>query len=206
MTGSPPIWRNFDLTAVEAVDRVRSSSTKRLIVGFLLLFIVIGAVVFAFNVPKLTRDWGTLVSSTRGLEAIGLFGAFVAYELVTVYALWLTLSHGGRGPVRAEVREAGFSLVWADGCRREFAWGALRGRLRMDDLSVDENVAPAQIQLSAIGFGVLTRDACAAIEESARHYGMRVDVAEYPRTGVAFAKRSITVRPPARGASSFSPG
>jgi len=197
MKAGLPTGSNFDLTAVEAADRGRSSSTKRLIVGFLVLFIGIGAVVFIFTVPKLIRDWGTLVSSAQGFEAIGLLGAFVAYELVTVYALWLTLRHGGRGPVRAEVRAAGFSLLWADGYRREFSWGGLRGKVRMDDLSVDENATPAQIQLSVIGFGVLTRETCVAIEESARGYGMRIDVVEYPRTGVAYAKRSITIRSPA---------
>ena len=132
--------------------------------------LLIGVVGLAYSVPRLVRNWSHLVSSTVGAEAIALFFTFVAYEFGVGFLLYLTLQHRGRAPVRLEILQAGFSLFWADGCKRDWNWASLKRRLTIDDLSMNEIAVQAQLQISPIRFCVLTKAACDAIEAAARSY------------------------------------
>jgi hypothetical protein len=193
MTTPPPVVQNFDLTAVEAARYVKQRPTERMILGFLLLLISIGLLGFYFGTPRLVHNWARLVSSTEGLEAIALFLVLVVYETVVVYGLSLSLRHGGRGPIRLEISPEGFSLIWRDGYARKWTWLTLHGKLVLHDLSGSGVEPTADIQLSPMSIAILTREACAAIQEGARDHGLLV-VDSRQSGGGNYVYRTIAIR------------
>jgi hypothetical protein len=185
---------------VEVAYRSQQRTSRAVLNTVLVAMLLIGVVAFAYIVPSLVHRWAELSSNLTGLEAIGAFLAAALYEAVVAYMLWLSLQHRGRAPVRLEIRSDSFTLLWADGCSRNWNWTSLRNRLELSDLSMNDTAVKAQLKISMIGFCVLTKDACDAIEEAARLHGMRVDVKESPPVpGVTLASRDITIRPPSAG-------
>jgi hypothetical protein len=206
MSAQTPTPTVFDLSATEAADHLQQRKTRlgmNVVLGVLMLM---GVVAFVYSAPALVHRWGQLASSTTGLETIALFFSAVAYELVVGYLLYLSLRHGGRAPVKLEIGADGIALYWADGSRREWKWARLHGALTLDDLSINGLAVQAQLRISLVGFCVMTKAACDGIESAARTHGMSVSVAEYPRTGMSYAKRSITIRSQARAAPHHSLG
>jgi len=190
----------YDLTAVEAAYRSQQRTSRAVLNTVLVALLLMGVVAFAYIVPSLVHRWVELSSNTTGQEAFGAILAAAFYEAVVAYVLWLSIQHRGRAPVMLEIRTDGFTLLWADGGRRNWNWSSLHKRLDLSDLSMNDTAVKAQLKISMIGFCVLTKDACDAIEEAARVHGMQVDVKESPLVpGVTLASRDITIRPPAEG-------
>jgi len=187
--------RSYDLVHVEVEHYRRMRSTTRRLQAILGGMLAMGAIGFAFIVPELVRYGPTVAGTLNGAWVFTLLAAIVFYLGIVALLLVQSARHGGRGPTRLNVLPDGFNLEWADGSRRTWNWRSFRGTLRLAEIHDVRIGAEAQIQLTIAGFGVLTREACAAIVESAESHGLWVKVQTSVPSARVSGSTSYTIRP-----------
>lgn len=190
---STGVQRSYDLSVVEAIrhNRMRSNvRTQRLGCAALL---VIGAVGLIFAVPEFYRNALHLVATPDGPWALALFALFIVYIVVVAILFGSTYLHGGRDPTRLELRDGGFAVIWANGDEKAWRWDALRHDVKISDLAQANVGVDAVIDLPWLEWGPLTREACAAIIESARSHGMKVHVRDLPGSAYMTPSKLILI-------------
>jgi hypothetical protein len=166
-----------DLSAVEEDGAAQARSIDRFLNfaqgGLTLIWVVSMALV----IPRVIERRSSLFQNvTEGALYLTLFGVTVLFGVVVI---WFTASrlrdyipHKGRGPVRIDVREDGFTLAWQDGPVLKRSWADQRTPVKIEDFSAAGY--SANMRLSRTVWVALTGEAVTSLTQHAVRQGLSV--------------------------------
>jgi hypothetical protein len=171
--------QTIDLSGPEAVTHSRSHVVDPFLVGVLTVLLVMWAVGLWIAGPTIV-SWvlGKRITSLYGWEVVCLVAVFTLYGLVVLWILIQNLSeaipHRGRGPIRLEVSERGFALVWARGSPAEWRWARLRRTIVIEDFTRLGSGHGARLKVTWLLWAALNREAVDAILGGAESHGFQI--------------------------------
>jgi hypothetical protein len=168
---------SFDLSAVEDDTAAEARSIDRFLNFTQGGLILIWVVAMTLVIPRIIESRNFLFQdSTEGALYLTLFGMTVLFGVVVIWFASSRLKdyvpHKGRGPIRIDVNDDGFTLAWLVGPALERLWADQRAPLEIKDFSAAGY--SARMKLSRTLWVGITGESVSSLTQHAENRGMKV--------------------------------
>jgi hypothetical protein len=168
---------SFDLSAVEEDSAAQARPIDRFLNFAQGGLILIWVVAMTLVIPRAIAGRNSLFQNVaEGALYLTLFGVTVLFGVVVI---WFTASrlrdyipHTGRGPIRIDVNDDGFTLAWQIGPGLKRLWAKQRTPLEIKDFSAAGY--SARMKLSQTVWVALSGEAVSSLTQHAKDGGLIV--------------------------------